>query len=101
MAHDPLHTLGEIDPDMIKHLKETREFILKDGALSRKIKLLIAMAFDAAYGAENGVRSLAAEAVKEGATAQEISEALRVAYYLSGAGTLYTGSTGLKDLFDK
>jgi alkylhydroperoxidase/carboxymuconolactone decarboxylase family protein YurZ len=96
---NPLTTLAKIDPEMFKHLKDSDGLIYGDGALPRKIKLLIAMAFDAAHGAENGVRSLAAAAMKEGATPAEIAEALRVAYHLSGVGTLYTASIGLKDLF--
>jgi alkylhydroperoxidase/carboxymuconolactone decarboxylase family protein YurZ len=56
------------------------------------------MAFDAAHGAVNGVRALASAALQAGATHAEISEALRVAYHLSGVGALYTASQGLKDL---
>jgi len=83
---------------MMKRLEELDEFVYGSGALPRKIKLLIAMAFDAAHGAENGVRSLAAAAIQEGATTEEIAEVLRVAYHLSGVGTLYIGSIGLKDV---
>jgi alkylhydroperoxidase/carboxymuconolactone decarboxylase family protein YurZ len=36
--------------------------------------------------------------MKEGATKEEIAEALRVAYHLSGVGALYTASSGLKDV---
>jgi alkylhydroperoxidase/carboxymuconolactone decarboxylase family protein YurZ len=72
--------------------------IYGDGALPRKIKLLIAMAFDAAHGAAAGVRALAAAAMQSGATTQELAESLRVAYHLAGVGTLYTASQGLKDL---
>jgi alkylhydroperoxidase/carboxymuconolactone decarboxylase family protein YurZ len=99
MAVNPLSALGRIDPEMMKHLKEIDELIYGSGALPRKIKLLMAMAFDAAHGASNGVQALARAAVKEGATSQEIAEALRVAYHLSGVGALYTGSIGLGDLF--
>ena len=97
MPYDPLETLGRIDPDMLKRLQEQNEFIYADGALPRKVKLLIAMAFDAAHGAENGVRSLASQAKKAGATDQEMAEALRVAYHLSGVGALYTASIALKE----
>ncbi|MCK7468652.1 MAG: hypothetical protein MZU91_11435 [Desulfosudis oleivorans] len=55
------------------------------------------MAFDAADGAPGGVRHLAEEALKAGATKEEIAEALRVAFHLSGAGCLYTASYALKD----
>ena len=98
MAEHPLSTLNKIDPAMMKRLEELDEFVYGSGALPRKIKLLIAMAFDAAHGAENGVRSLAAAAIQEGATTEEIAEILRVAYHLSGVGTLYIGSIGLKDV---
>jgi len=97
MPFDPLEMLGRIDPDFLKRVREQNEFIFADGALPRKVKLLIAMAFDAAHGAENGVRSLASQAKKAGATSQEMAEALRVAYHLSGVGALYTASAGLKE----
>jgi alkylhydroperoxidase/carboxymuconolactone decarboxylase family protein YurZ len=59
----------------------------------------MAMAFDAADGAVGGVRGLAQRAMNEGATKEEIGEALRVAYLMKGVGSLYIGSQGLKDLF--
>lgn len=96
MAEHPLATLQGIDPHIVKHLQEADGLIYGSGALPKKIKLLIAMAFDAAQGAENGVRALAAAALREGATREEIAEALRVAYHLAGVGTLYTASAGLK-----
>ncbi len=98
MAENPLAALGKLDPAIMQHLQEIDGLIYGDGALPRKVKLLIAMAFDAAHGADGGVRALASAAIKAGATKAEISEALRVAYHLSGVGTLYTASIGLKDL---
>jgi len=98
MAENPLAALGKIDPAMLKHLKDSDELIYGDGALPRKIKLLIALALDAAHGASEGVRALAGAARKTGASSQEIAECLRVAYHLAGVGALYTASQGLKDL---
>lgn len=98
MAEHPLSTLGKIDPEMMKHLNDQDEFIYGNGALSKKFKLLIALAFDAAHGAQNGVRALAGAAMQEGATPQEIAETLRVACHLAGVGTLYTASLGLKEV---
>jgi alkylhydroperoxidase/carboxymuconolactone decarboxylase family protein YurZ len=98
MTEHPLAALGKIDPKMMDHLREINDLIYGPGALPRKFKLLMAMAFDAAYGADQGVRALAQQAIKEGATKEEIAETLRVAYHLSGVGTLYTASTGLKDV---
>ncbi len=98
MAEDPLSTLEQIDPGLRKHLDGMSEFVYSPGALPRKFKILMAMAFDAAHGADKGVRALAQAAINCGATKEEIAEALRVAYYLSGVGALYTASAGLREL---
>ena len=98
MAEHPLATMKKLDPEFMKHLEETDALVYADGALPRKFKLLMAMAFDAAEGASGGVRALAEQAMKAGATKEEIAEALRVAFHLSGIGTLYAASFGLKDI---
>jgi len=98
MAEHPLAALQKIDPKIMGHLKDMDELIYGSGALPKKVKLLMAMAFDAAHGADQGVKALALVAMKEGATKEEIAEALRVAYHLSGVGALYTASSGLKDV---
>jgi alkylhydroperoxidase/carboxymuconolactone decarboxylase family protein YurZ len=99
MAEHPLSTLMKIDPDFMSQMDKMNESVYSAGALPRKIKLLIALAFDAAHGADQGVRNLALSAMKEGATKEEIAEAVRVAYHLTGVGSLYTASRGLKDMF--
>ena len=96
MAYDPLEMLGRIDPDMRKRLHEQDEFVYADGVLPRKVKLLVAMAFDAAHGATDGARALGNRARAAGATDQEMAEILRVAFHLSGVGALYTASAALK-----
>ena len=98
MHEHPLATLQKLDPDLMAHLQATDPLIYADGALPRKFKLLVAMAFDAAAGAEGGVRALANAALQAGATREEIAETLRVAYHLTGVGTLYTASRALKDV---
>ena len=97
MAYDWLEMLGRIDPDMRKRLHEQDEFVYADGVLPRKLKLLVAMTFDAAHGAVPGARALAKQAKAAGATDQEMAEILRVAYHLSGVGALYAASTALKE----
>jgi alkylhydroperoxidase/carboxymuconolactone decarboxylase family protein YurZ len=86
--------------EIIDHLEGMDRHVYGEGALPRRIKLLIAMAFDAAHGAQGGAKALALSAMKEGATKEEIAEALRVAYHLSGVGTLYTASIALKDVIE-
>ena len=98
MPEHPLDTLRKIVPKFMEAPGGLDDLINGDGALPRKVKLLIALAFDAAHGADQGVRSLAQSAMKEGATLREIAEAVRVAYHLAGVGSLYTASKGLKDL---
>jgi AhpD family alkylhydroperoxidase len=97
MPEHPLALLEQLDPEFMKKIAETNALVYADGALPRKFKLLIALAFDAAQGAENGVRSLGAQALAAGATRTEIAEVLRVAYQLSGVGSLYVAAHGLKD----
>ncbi|MDD8029253.1 MAG: hypothetical protein PHE62_06875 [Acidobacteriota bacterium] len=38
--------------------------------------------------------------MRAGATKEEIAETLRVAFLLSGVGSLYAASFGLKDILD-
>ena len=98
MPGHPLSPLFKLDPEMQAHLNSTSSFVYADGALAKKYKYIIAMAFDAAHGAEGGVRWLANEAIKAGATTQEITEALRVAYFLAGIPALYTAARGLEEI---
>ncbi len=99
MAEDPLRTFETLDPELLKVVREGAEFALADGALPRKVKFLIAMALDAAHGAVGGVRTLAQRAQEAGATREEVAEALRVAHYVCGAGSVYTAAHALADSF--
>ena len=99
MAENPLKSLEKLDPELLKLVDDTRALALSDGALPRKIKLLIAMALDASEGAVEGVRSLAEQALKAGATKREIREALRVADFICGVGCVYTAARAFTDLF--
>jgi len=94
-----MKVIERLDPEILKCVKDTREFTYADGALPRKFKFLIGMALDAAQGAEQGVKALAREAMQAGATKQELAEALRVAYYICGAVSIFTAARGLKELF--
>ncbi len=100
MAEHPLSTITKMDPKFIEHLNKTNELVYSDGALPKKFKYLVALAFDAAHGAVNGVKSLAQSAIKAGATKEEIAEILRVAAHLGGVGSLYIASQGLKEIIE-
>ena len=99
MPEDPLKIFEELDPELLKLVEDTTKFALADGALPKRFKLLIAMALDASHGAVQGVKALAQLAMEAGATKEEIAEALRVAQYISGVGSVYTAAHALKELF--
>ncbi len=99
MAEHPLKIFEEVDPELLQLVKQTNALALDDGALPKKFKLLIAMALDASHGTVEGVRSLTQQALKAGATREEIAEALRVAQYISGVGCVYTAAQAFKEIF--
>jgi len=98
MPEHPLKIYEDLDPKLLQLVNDTKNLALADGALPRKIKLLIAMVLDAVHGATEGVQSLAREAIKAGATREEIAEALRVAQYVCGVGCVYTAARALKEV---
>jgi alkylhydroperoxidase/carboxymuconolactone decarboxylase family protein YurZ len=101
MATHPLKPITDLDPVFMEHLKKMEEdFIYPEGALPRKFKYLMALAFDAQQGAVNGVKHLACQAKAHGASKEEVAETLRLAFYFGGIGAVYIGSQGLEGVFD-
>jgi len=98
MPEHPLKIYEDLDPKLLQLVNNTKDLALADGALPRKVKLLIAMVLDAVEGASDGVQSLAREAMRAGATKEEIAEALRVGQYICGVGCIYTAARALKDV---
>ena len=99
MPENPLTVIKKLDLELFKNVEATQTLALADGVLPRKIKLLIAMALDASHGTIEGTRGLTQQAMKAGATKEEVMEALRVAQYISGVGCVYTAALAFKDLF--
>ncbi len=99
MPKSPLDVLEKMDPELIKQVKNSKDLAITDGALSKKVKLLIAMALDAAHGTESGVKSLASQAMQAGATKEELLETLRVAHYIAGVGAVFTAAHAFEELF--
>ena len=99
MPENPLNTITGIDPKVVEKMRSTDDWVFKDGALPKKVKLLMAMAFDAADGTVSGVRAIARQAMNKGATKEEIGEALRVAYLMKGVGPVYVASEALTEIF--
>ena len=99
MAENPMDVIRDFDTPLHSIIAEHRAFCFEEGALSKKTKYLIALALDASHGATEGVKALAFEAKKNGASKDEIMEALRVANFVSGVGCIYTAARALKDIF--
>lgn len=99
MNQNPLEFIKKTDQELFNNITATHNLAFQDSALSLKNKLLIALALDAANGAANGVKSLAKQALDAGATKEEIMDALRVTYYISGIGSIYTTAQALHEIF--
>ena len=50
-------------------------------------------------GPADGVKSLADQALKAGATKEEVMEAIRVTQYVSGVGAVYTAARAFNEIF--
>jgi len=98
MSENPLDILRRTAPELLEQVKHHSGLTFADGALPSKVKFLIAMALDADHGAVSGVTTLARSAIAAGATYDEIFDALRVAYFIGGVGSVYTAASGLKDV---
>jgi alkylhydroperoxidase/carboxymuconolactone decarboxylase family protein YurZ len=98
MAENPMEVYKRNDEEIMQIITDTRKLAFQEGALSRKHKYLIALAIDATSGAEEGIKALAVQAQKNGASREEILETLRVAYFVSGVGSIYAASRALKDI---
>ncbi|MDK2892878.1 carboxymuconolactone decarboxylase family protein [Methanohalophilus sp.] len=98
MSENPLEVIKNADPEFFALLENTRQNALSEGSIPLKYKLLIAMSLDAAAGAVNGVQNLAIGAMNEGATKEEVMEALRITQYVAGVGSVYTAANALKDI---
>jgi alkylhydroperoxidase/carboxymuconolactone decarboxylase family protein YurZ len=98
MTENPMNALKGLDGKLFDLIDSARAFTFEDGALPKKTKYIIALSLDAAHGTVEGVRALARQALKCGATKEEIMEALRVANFISGAGSIYTAARALEGI---
>ncbi len=98
MPEHPLKIFQSLDPELFELVQRNHALALEDGVLSKKTKLLMALAVDAAIKATGGVRSLALQALQAGATREEIAETVRVAQLIGGVGSVYTAAEALRDV---
>lgn len=98
MEGHPLGIIQEKDNKFFDIIEGVRENALSEGSIPLKYKFLIAMALDADHGAVDGVKVLALQAMEAGATKEEIMEAVRIANFIGGIGSVYTAANGLREI---
>lgn len=86
------------DPEMYELVMKFEEHIWDDGALSRKTKKLIAIAIAAALRDQHAVHAQMAGAANLGVTKEEVEEALRVTFLLSGMPAYVYGKAQLDEV---
>ena len=79
-----LDELAKHEPSTVNALYRYKHEIFKDAALSIREKELIAVAISSVLKCEGCLDVHAKEALKRGATKEQLREALMVALYLSG-----------------
>jgi len=75
-----------------------RDSIMKEGALSTKVKTLMMLICDSLLNHEGGVTNLANRARSLGATEEEITEAVGVAYLMGGLPAAVAGSNAYRNV---
>ena len=83
-------------PDLLKNVGGVREAVLRDGALSLKVKTMMTMLCDALLGHTDGVANIANRARAAGATEDEIAETVGVAFLFGGMPALVTGANAFR-----
>jgi len=86
------------EPAMFDMVMRFEKHIWDDGKLSRKTKKLIAIAIAAALRDQHAVRAQLAGAKNVGCTKDEVEEALRVTFLLSGMPAYVYGKAQLDDV---
>jgi len=86
------------EPEMFDLVMRFEQHIWDDGSLSKKTKKLIAIAIAAALRDQHAVRAQLAGAKNLGVTKEEVEEALRVTFLLSGMPAYVYGKAQLDEV---
>lgn len=87
--------MRELIPGVYEGYSSLHKAALDDGALSRKVKELIALAIGATRECDGCIASHARGAASAGATAQEVAEAMGVVILMNGGPGTVWGPRGL------
>lgn len=84
------------DPDFVRVLETDLDFVMREGAIPVKYKLLMTMVVDALLAHDAGVATIADRARAAGAGEDEIKEAVRIAYLYGGTPALVSALNAFK-----
>jgi alkylhydroperoxidase/carboxymuconolactone decarboxylase family protein YurZ len=93
--------LMKTQPDMHGAILAIDRHIWDDGALSRKTKKILAISIAAALRDQHAVKAQLAGAKQLGVAPEEIEEALRVTFLLSGMPAYVYGRTAMEDIMGR
>ncbi|MGA2934503.1 MAG: carboxymuconolactone decarboxylase family protein [Methanomicrobiales archaeon] len=93
--------LMKTQPDMHGAILAFDQHIWDDGALSRKTKKILAISIAAALRDQHAVKAQLAGAKKLGVRKDEIEEALRVTFLLSGMPAYVYGRAAMEEIMGK
>ena len=93
-----LETLGDLDPEFLLKYRRCDHKMLTDGALSGKVKRLMALAVVASRQCNECTVSQMKSAINAGATKEEIMETMDVIFLTSGAPSVAVCRDALKML---
>jgi alkylhydroperoxidase/carboxymuconolactone decarboxylase family protein YurZ len=85
-------------PEMYETVMKLDQTIWADGAISKQTKKLIAIAIAAALRDQHAVHAQLAGAAKLGISKEEVEEALRVTFLLSGMPAYVYGKAALDEI---
>jgi AhpD family alkylhydroperoxidase len=91
-------TMAKESPEAMAYLSNFAQAIQKEGALSKKVKELIALALGVAAHCKWCIAFHVKEALNEGATKEEIIEVINVATSMGGGPSLMYGQLALRAL---
>ncbi|MDH4163813.1 MAG: carboxymuconolactone decarboxylase family protein [Nitrospirota bacterium] len=86
-----LNDIKNNDREFYERIIDIREFAYREGALPVKIKLLMVLLMDAAYGSKIGCAKISDMARRAGATEDEIKETIRISFIMGGLNGLSAG----------
>ncbi|MBI3325866.1 MAG: carboxymuconolactone decarboxylase family protein [Nitrospinae bacterium] len=95
-APEWMRTLQQRDPKFAEMVLAQREYVLKDGAIPAKYKILMTMIVDAITTHPDGVANIANRARAAGATEAEINETVEVAYLFGGTPALVIATNAFR-----